>query len=116
MNVKRQSGQILVLFMLGLVLLIAMVGVVVDGGRAYADESSLESAAEAGAHAGAFLLGKSWNGEAGNYGSLTDAQVKATAQAFAQYNGWDSANGDALFMDYVKPDRTTHVATLDNSV
>jgi Flp pilus assembly protein TadG len=116
MNVKRQSGQILVLFMLGLVLLIAMVGVVVDGGRAYADERSLESAAEAGAHAGAFLMEKSWNGEAGNYGSLTDAQVKATAQAFAQYNGWDSANGDAFFMDYVKPDRTTHVATLDNSV
>jgi hypothetical protein len=116
MKVKSQSGQILVMFMLGMVLLIAMVGVVVDGGRAYADVRSLESAAEAGAHAGAFLMEKSWNGDAGNYGSLTDAQVRATAQAFAQYNGWNSANGDAFFMDYVKPDRTTHVAILDTSV
>jgi Flp pilus assembly protein TadG len=56
MKVKRQSGQILVLFMLGLVVLIGMVGLVVDGGRSYADTRSLESAAEAGAHAGAYLM------------------------------------------------------------
>jgi len=115
MNVKKQGGQILVLFAVGLVALIGMVGVVVDGGRAYSDLRSLEAAAEAAAHAGTVLMEKSWVGEAGNYGSLTDAQVRATAQAFASYNGWNSAN-DTFFLDYVKPDRTTHVATLDNTV
>jgi hypothetical protein len=115
MNVKKQSGQILVLFAVGLVGLIGMVGVVVDGGRAYSDERSLEAAAEAAAHAGTFLMEKSWKGEAGNYGSLTDAQVRATAQAFAGYNGWNSST-DTFFLDYVKPDRTTHVATLDTTV
>jgi hypothetical protein len=92
-----------------------MAGVVVDGGRAYADLRSLEAGAEAGAHAGAYLLAMNWNGEAGNYGSLTDASVRASAQQYAKYNGWDSANGDTIFMDYVKADRTTHVATLDNT-
>jgi len=113
---KSQSGQIWVIFAVGLVALIGMAGIVIDGGRAYADQRSLEAAAEAGAHAGAFLMSQKWNGEAGNYGSLTDAEVRATAQAFAQYNGWSSANGDTFFLDYVKPDRTTHVATLDNTV
>ena len=115
MNVKKQSGQILVLFAVGLVALIGMVGVVVDGGRAYSDERSLEAAAEAAAHAGTFLMETSWKGEAGNYGSLTDAQVRATAQAFAGYNGWNSST-DTFFLDYVRPDRTTHVATLDTTV
>jgi hypothetical protein len=113
-KLKSQSGQVLVLLAFGLVALIGMAGVVVDGGRSYADQRSLEAAAEAGAHAGAYLMEKSWNGEAGNFGSLTGAQVVATAQAFAGYNGWNST--DAWYMDYVKPDRTTHVATLDNTV
>ena len=115
MKVKQQGGQILVLFAVGLVALIGMVGVVVDGGRAYSDLRSLEAAAEAAAHAGTFLMEKSWKGESSNFGSLTDAQVRATAQAFASYNGWNSTN-DTFFLDYVKPDRTTHVATLDNTV
>ena len=109
MKVKQQGGQILVLFAVGLVALIGMVGVVVDGGRAYSDLRSLEAAAEAAAHAGTFLMEKSWKGEAGNFGSLTDAQVRATAQAFASYNGWNSTN-DTFFLDYVKADRVTHVA------
>jgi hypothetical protein len=116
MNLKKQAGQVMVLFAVGLVGLIGMAGIVVDGGRAYADERSLEAAAEAGAHAGTYLMEKAWNGEAGNYGSLTDLQVKTTAQAFATYNGWNSAAGDTFFLDYIKPDRTTHVANLDNTV
>jgi Flp pilus assembly protein TadG len=113
-KLKSQSGQVLVLLAFGLVALIGMAGVVVDGGRSYADQRSLEAAAEAGAHAGAYLMEKSWNGEAGNFGSLTGTQVVATAQAFAGYNGWSST--DSFYLDYVKPDRTTHVATLDNTV
>jgi hypothetical protein len=115
MKLKSQSGQVLVLVAVGLVALVGMAGVVVDGGRAYADVRSLEAAAEAGAHGGAFLLEKNWNGESGNFGSLTDLQVKTQAQNYAAYNGWNSTN-DTFFMDYVKADRTTHVAALDNTV
>jgi hypothetical protein len=115
MKLKQQAGQIMVLFAVGLVGLIGMAGLVIDGGRAYSDERSLESAAEAAAHAGTYLMEKAWNGEAGNYGSLTDTQVQNTAKAFAAYNGWNSTT-DTFFMDYIKPDRTTHVAALDNTV
>ena len=115
MKLKQQAGQIMVLFAVGLVGLIGMAGLVIDGGRAYADERSLEAAAEAAAHAGTYLMEKAWNGDAGNYGSLTDAQVIATAKTFATYNGWNQST-DTWFMDYIKPDRTTHVGSLDNTV
>lgn len=114
MKLKSQSGQVLVLFVIGLVALIGMAGIVIDGGRAYADIRSLEAAAEAGAHGGAFLLQKNWNGEAGSFGSLTDSEVRAAAQQYATYNGWSSSS-DTFYLDYVKADRTTHVSTLDNT-
>jgi Putative Flp pilus-assembly TadE/G-like len=113
MRMRRQSGQVLVLVAVGLVAMIGMAGLIVDGGRAYSYERSLEAAAEGAAHAGAYLLETSWNGDTGNFGSLTDAQVRTAAQYYAQLNGWNSANGDTFYMDYVYADRTTHVATLD---
>lgn len=115
MKIKSQRGQVIVLIAFALVALIGMAGIVVDGGRAYADQRSLEAAAEAGAHGGAYLLEKNWNGDAGNFGALTDAQVRAAAQAFAGYNGWNAANGDTFYMDYVKADYITHVAVLGNT-
>jgi hypothetical protein len=115
MGHKSQSGQVVVLVAVGLIAMIGMAGMVIDGGRAYADERSTEAAAEAGAHAGAYLLEKNWDGAAASFGALTDAQVRASAQAFANYNGFDAANGDLFFLDYVKADRVTHVATLDNT-
>ena len=116
MKSKAQSGQVLVIVAFAMIALLGMIGLAIDSGRSYADERSLEAAAEAGAHAATLLMEKNWDGAAGNYGSLTDAQVKAQAQTYAQYNGWNAANGDTFFLDYVKPDRTTHVATLDNTV
>ena len=74
MKLKSQSGQVIVLVAVGLIALIGMAGMVIDGGRAYADERSTEAAAEAGAHAGAYLLEVNWNGAAGNFGALTDAR------------------------------------------
>jgi hypothetical protein len=115
MRRNSQSGQVIVIVAVGLIGLIGMAGMVIDGGRAYADERSTEAAAEAAAHAGAFLLEKNWDGAAGSFGALTDAQVRASAQAFANYNGFDSTNGDTFYLDYVKADRVTHVAALDNT-
>ncbi|HEY0831355.1 MAG TPA: pilus assembly protein TadG-related protein [Candidatus Dormibacteraeota bacterium] len=116
MKLGSQSGQAVVVIAFALIVMLGMIGLTIDGGRAYADERSLQAAAEAGAHAGTYLMEKNWDGSAGTFGALTDAQVRATAQAFAQYNGWNSANGDTFYLDYVKPDRTTHVGTLDNTV
>jgi Flp pilus assembly protein TadG len=113
-KLKSQGGQVLVLVAVGLVALIGMAGIVVDGGRSYADIRSLEAAAEAAAHAGAFLLEQNWNGEAANFGSLTGAQVTTQAQNYATYNGWNTSS-DTFFLDYVKADRSTHVASLDSS-
>ena len=115
-NRRRQSGQVIVIVAFALIALLGMVGLAIDAGRSYSEQRSLEAAAEAAAHAGALLMEKNWDGAAGNFGSLTAAQVQATAQAYAGYNGWNSANGDTFYMDYVKPDRTTHQATLDNTV
>jgi Flp pilus assembly protein TadG len=115
MKRNQQSGQVMVLVAFALIALIGMAGLVVDTGRSYADQRSLEAAAEAGAHAGAYLLETNWNGSAGNFGALTDAQVRTQAQTYAQYNGWSAANGDTFYLDYVKADKTTHVATLDNT-
>jgi Flp pilus assembly protein TadG len=115
MSRKSQSGQVIVIVAVGLIAMIGMAGMVIDGGRAYADERSTEAAAEAAAHAGAFLLEKNWDGAAGSFGALTNAQVIASAQAYANYNGFDATNGDIFYLDYVKADRITHVATLDNT-
>ncbi len=112
---NRQSGQMVVIVAFALIALLGMVGLAIDGGRAYSDLRSLEAAAEAAAHAGTYLMEKNWDGSAGNFGSLTDAQVRAAAQAYAGYNGWNSAT-DTFYLDYVKPDRTTHQAGLDNTV
>ena len=52
----RQRGQILVLFTLALVAMIAMVGLVIDGGAAYAQRRAQQNAADLAALAGANAL------------------------------------------------------------
>ena len=57
---RRQvdSGQTLVLFALGLVALIAMVGLVIDGGNAYAQQRRTQNGIDAAAEAGAVQLAR----------------------------------------------------------
>ena len=52
----RQRGQVLVLFTLALVAMIAMVGLVIDGGAAYAQRRAQQNAADLGALAAANAL------------------------------------------------------------
>lgn len=52
----RQAGQVAVLFALTAVLLIAVVGLAVDTGQAYSDQSSLQSGADAASEAATQLL------------------------------------------------------------
>lgn len=55
-NRDRQRGQVLVLFMLAIVAIIAMVGLVIDGGAAYAQRRGQQNAADLAALAGADAL------------------------------------------------------------
>jgi Flp pilus assembly protein TadG len=53
---RRKRGQALVIFALGSVALVGLVGLAVDGGRSYVDKRTLQSAADAAADAGARML------------------------------------------------------------
>ena len=80
----RQRGQILVLFTLALVAMIAMVGLILDGGSAYAQRRGEQNAADLAALAGAndYLLNNN------------SASAIARAQAVAAQNGYkDGAGG-----------------------
>lgn len=75
---RRERGQIIVLFALALVAIVAMVGLVLDGGSAYAQRRSEQNAADLAALAAA-------NDLIVNQGNATWA---ATARAVAAQNGY----------------------------
>lgn len=80
---RREAGQVLVLFALGLVAMIAMVGLVLDGGSTFAQRRGQQNAADLAALAGAndYLL----NNDSG--------QAIARARMVAQENGYSHASG-----------------------
>lgn len=83
----RQRGQILVLFALSLVAIIAAVGLVLDGGSAFAQRRSEQNAADVAALAAA-------NDLIVNQGS---ADWQATARSIASKNGYvDGVNGASV--------------------
>lgn len=83
----RERGQILVLFALSLVAIIAMVGLVLDGGSAFAQRRSEQNAADVAALAAA-------NDLIVNQGS---ANWQATAQSIASENGYvNGVNGTSV--------------------
>ena len=58
----RQSGQILILAVLAMVVMIAGVALLVDGGNAYAQQRAVQNGADAGANAGAIVLAQKLSG------------------------------------------------------
>ncbi len=83
----RQHGQILVLFALSLVAIIAMVGLVLDSGSAFAQRRSEQNAADVAALAAA-------NDLIVNQGN---ADWQATARSIARKNGYDDGvNGASV--------------------
>jgi hypothetical protein len=109
---QQQSGQSIVLVALIMVVLIGFIGLVVDGGRAYAQRRAMDASAEAAAYAGVWKLQKFWDGS--SFGTLTDAQVKSYAQSYAGYNTWSSGNGQ-FYLTYVAADGKTTNDTLTSS-
>ena len=77
---SRDRGQILVIFVLALVAIIAGVGLVIDGGFAFAQRRAEQNAADLGAFAGANAL-------------LNGANPTAAARAAAAANGFTHGSG-----------------------
>jgi hypothetical protein len=78
---KKESGQVLILIVFGLIGLIGMTALVVDGGLAYSDRRSAQNAADSAAWAGALAYGR---GQDIDSAALSVAQTNGYEQAGAQ--------------------------------
>ena len=87
----RERGQILVLFALGLVVMIGMVGLVLDGGGAFAQRRSEQNAADLAALAGA----NAYLNTNGTVAART-AAAQAAAISSATSNGYTDGVGGAV--------------------
>lgn len=83
----RSLGQSLVLFVLSLVAMVTMVGLVVDGGNAYAQQRATQNAADAASEVGATVLAQSLLSVASGGAPKTDANVRDAINASAAANG-----------------------------
>jgi hypothetical protein len=88
-NTGRHSGQIVVLFALALVAIVAMVGLVIDGGTAFAQQRVAQNGADGTATAGALVIAEKLGGA-----SRTGAQVKSAIDAVAASNGLGSVTAE----------------------
>lgn len=79
------QGQVLVVVGLGMVGLIAMVGLVIDVGIAFAANRDAQNGIDAASQAGAIVIVQNMSGPT----SMTDEQVKQAIEAAASANGID---------------------------
>ena len=105
---KGERGQVIVLVALGMVALLTMVALIVDGGNAFAQQRVSQNAADAASESGAVVLMKRLVGVPGQ----DDAAVDAAVQSSASTNGLDTPVL-ACYTDLagipLKPDGTTAV-------
>lgn len=82
----RERGQILVIFALALVAIVAMVGLVIDGGSAFAQRRSQQNGSDLAAMAGAntYLLTNS------------NASTISAAREVSRQNGWEHGVGGVV--------------------
>ena len=92
---RRQDGQILVLFALGLIAMIAMVGLVLDGGGAFAQRREQQNGADLAAIAGA----NAYMNVSGSVATKTAAAQAAAAQAATRNGYTNGADGSAITVD-----------------
>jgi len=82
-SASREGGQVLVILVIGLVAMLAMVGLIVDGGNAFANQRNTQNGSDAAADAGALVLAQ-------NAGvatpTKTDADVLAGINSAATSN------------------------------
>ena len=94
----RSSGQTLVLFVLGLVAIMAAVGLVVDGGNAYVQQRQSQNAVDAGAEAGATVLSTKVGTATVDSTALGSAVATAVALAIAS-NGLATNDVTSYYTD-----------------
>ena len=82
---RAEHGQVLVLFVLALVGLLAMTGLVVDGGNAWAQQRQTQNAADSAAEAGTVILAQWYAGASAPNTSYAGTCPTATTDA------WDLA-------------------------
>lgn len=80
---KNEPGQILVIVAVGLVVIVAMVGIVIDGGYAWGKQRETQNGSDAAAEAGAVVLAQNL---AGTVPAKTDADVLAAVNAAGAAN------------------------------
>ena len=86
----HQGGQVLVIVAVGMLVFIAMVGVVIDGGHAWGQQRNTQNGTDAAAEAGAIVLAQNLPYTvAGQPAPNGDAAVLAAVQAAADANGID---------------------------
>ena len=84
------DGQVLVIVAVGMIVFIAMVGVVIDGGHAWGQQRNTQNGTDAAAEAGAIVLAQNLPFTvAGQPAPNTDATVLAAVQAAADANDID---------------------------
>ncbi len=95
---KREEGQSLIIVGALLIVLVALVGLVVDAGNAYAQRRIVQNAADAAALAGAQMLGHQddyqWGGD-----FLRNYQVIETVWDYANRNGASPDEVDIFYTD-----------------
>lgn len=96
---QRQGGQSLVFVALAIVALVAMAGLIIDGGYAYAMRRQAQNAADAGALAGARALAERVTCDAGGQplegGPGDDTAIAERINEYAERNGIPDTNGSA---------------------
>lgn len=86
---KGTSGQMIAIFALALVAIVAMIALVLEGGNAYAQQRVVQNAADASANAGAVVLSQNLAVP----GTKSDAEVATAVNAVAGANRLDSQTG-----------------------
>jgi Tfp pilus assembly protein PilX len=87
---NSERGQVLILVALGLVGLISLVALAVDGGSAFADRRSAQNAADTAAFAAAHAF----------VDFQPEAAIAAIAEQRAAQNGYTTANGDVVTVSF----------------
>ena len=84
LRIANKSGQTMMLFVLGFATMLALLGLVFDGGRIYFEKRHMQAAADAGAFAGVHELKRAHRDP--------DTQVKPAARHDVDLNGYDANN------------------------
>jgi len=103
-----ERGQILVMVATGLLTLIAFIGVIIDGGNAWAQQRGMQNGVDAVAEAGAVVLAQRLSGA-----SRTDADVSAALANFGTKN--DIQVSTAYYTDHLGTMLTPSGATTTNT-